>query len=62
MWNLVPIIQRMPEERSLKSSCVCVHSARFASRRVPITSPAFAKALQKHKRKFMNNENRRQGE
>lgn len=47
-WNLVSIvIRRMPEERSLKSSCVYIHSARFAPRRVSITPPAFAKALQK---------------
>lgn len=47
-WNLVSIvIRRMPEERSLKSSCVYIHSARFAPRRVSITPPAFAKALRK---------------
>lgn len=47
-WNLVSIvIRRMPEERSLKSSRVYIHSARFAPRRVSITPPAFAKILQK---------------
>lgn len=47
-WNLVSIvIRRMPEERSLKSFYVYIHSARFAPRRVSITPPAFAKILQK---------------